>query len=114
MVAILENLFKCVCNPSKTEDDDDRSNHLEEQWRDIRRELQRKDSKLSDIIREVDNNKDAIQRMEIKISNDTKRLEDIIDMRIDLLNSKIDNVLMILNRVNSPPIIYNRLNRIDE
>jgi len=77
-MTILESIF--VCNNSKDDDDDIRE--IKEQLREIK-------SEMKSIWREID------IRVEV-CNNKSMALQSSIDLKFDLMNTKIDNLIVLI------------------
>jgi hypothetical protein len=49
------------------------------------------------ISKEIDHNRNKIDNIENRMQVDNNRLEDHINIKVEIINSKIDNVIMLLN-----------------
>lgn len=74
MPSLIKNLFNCSCK-----DNDDEEDEIKER------------------ITKLEMNVDSLQRENFQ---NMSRIEDKISLKFDLLNNKIDNVIMILNSKN--------------
>ena len=83
-MSLFNNLLGCACSPPQQD--------------------------ASDIDRDIRNNGDRIKRLESKVSMRFDTLETKLEIKMEFMSNKIDNILMILNHTSSPATSYNKLN----
>ena len=93
-MSLFNNLLGCACSPPQQEDD---SSH--------------RDNLYNNVDRDIRNNSDRIKRLESKVSMRFDTLETKLEIKMEFMSNKIDNILMILNHTSSPATSYQSIQR---